>query len=88
MRSPLLQLSKWITCPNELKSENPLHTTQSVTKFYRCEPEKRNQRSETITARSRSNTVDTPTEHEMAERTKWDEKADKERKEHGSQYSG
>ena len=89
MRShALLQLSQIGLQFNELKSENPFaYYTAAVTNSFTRVLNQRNviKTSETTYYKKlvKPQVGHAQIEHEMAERAKWDEKADKERKEHG-----
>ena len=92
MRShALLQLSQIGLQFNELKSENPFAyytaaVTNSFTRVLNLEKRNQNIRDDHCKKLVKPQVGHAQIEHEMAERAKWDEKADKERKEHGSQY--
>ena len=89
MRShALLQLSQIGLQFNELKSENPFAyytaaVTNSFTRVLNLEKRNQNIRDDLLQEAGQMPSWTRQIEHEMAERAKWDEKADKERKEHG-----
>ena len=89
MRShALLQLSQIGLQFNELKSENPFAyytaaVTNSFTRVLNLEKRNQNIRDDLLQEAGQTPSWTRQIEHEMAERAKWDEKADKERKEHG-----
>ena len=89
MRShALLQLSQIGLQFNELKSQNPFayHTaavTNSFTRVLNLEKRNQNIRDDLLQEAGQMPSWTRQIEHEMAERAKWDEAADKERKEHG-----
>ncbi|OUV26864.1 MAG: hypothetical protein CBC57_01535 [Euryarchaeota archaeon TMED97] len=89
MRShALLQLSQIGLQFNELKSENPFAyytaaVTNSFTRVLNLEKRNQNIRDDLLQEAGQMPSWTRQIEHEMAERAKWDEKSDKERKEHG-----
>tara|TARA_X000001036_G_scaffold29401_1_gene24265 strand:- start:59 stop:937 length:879 start_codon:yes stop_codon:yes gene_type:complete len=89
MRShALLQLSQIGLQFNELKSENPFAyytaaVTNSFTRVLNLEKRNQNIRDDLLQEAGQMPSWTRQIEHEMAERAKWDEKTDKERKEHG-----
>lgn len=89
MRShALLQLSQIGLQFNELKSQNPFAyytaaVTNSFTRVLNLEKRNQNIRDDLLQENGQMPSWTRQIEHEMAERAKWDEAADKERKEHG-----
>ena len=89
MRShALLQLSQIGLQFNELKSQNPFAyytaaVTNSFTRVLNLEKRNQNIRDDLLQENGQMPSWTRQIEHEMAERAKWDEQADKERKEHG-----
>jgi len=89
MRShALLQLSQIGLQFNELKSQNPFAyytaaVTNSFTRVLNLEKRNQNIRDDLLQENGHMPSFTRQIEHEMAERAKWDEQADKERKEHG-----
>ena len=89
MRShALLQLSQIGLQFNELKSQNPFAyytaaVTNSFTRVLNLEKRNQNIRDDLLQEAGQMPSWTRQIEHEMAERAKWDEQADKERKEHG-----
>ena len=89
MRShALLQLSQIGLQFNELKSQNPFAyytaaVTNSFTRVLNLEKRNQNIRDDLLQEAGQMPSWTRQIEHEMAERAKWDEAADKERKEHG-----
>ena len=89
MRShALLQLSQIGLQFNELKSQNPFAyytaaVTNSFTRVLNLEERNQNIRDDLLQQNGQMPSWTRQIEHEMAERAKWDEQADKERKEHG-----
>ena len=89
MRShALLQLSQIGLQFNELKSQNPFAyytaaVTNSFTRVLNLEKRNQNIRDDLLQEAGQMPSFTRQIEHEMAERAKWDEQADKERKEHG-----
>lgn len=89
MRShALLQLSQIGLQFNELKSQNPFAyytaaVTNSFTRVLNLEKRNQNIRDDLLQESGQMPSWTRQIEHEMAERAKWDEQADKERKEHG-----
>ena len=89
MRShALLQLSQIGLQFNELKSENPFAyytaaVTNSFTRVLNLEKRNQNIRDDLLQEAGQMPSWTRQIEHEMAERAKWDQKTDKERKEHG-----
>ena len=89
MRShALLQLSQIGLQFNELKSQNPFAyytaaVTNSFTRVLNLEKRNQNIRDDLLQEAGQMPSWTRQIEHEMAERAKWDERADKERKEHG-----
>ena len=89
MRShALLQLSQIGLQFNELKSQNPFAyytaaVTNSFTRVLNLEKRNQNIRDDLLQQAGQMPSWTRQIEHEMAERAKWDEAADKERKEHG-----
>ena len=89
MRShALLQLSQIGLQFNELKSENPFAyytaaVTNSFTRVLNLEKRNQNIRDDLLQEAGQMPSWTRQIEHEMAERAKWDEKTDKERKDAG-----
>jgi len=89
MRShALLQLSQIGLQFNELKSQNPFAyytaaVTNSFTRVLNLEKRNQNIRDDILQENGQMPSWTRQIEHEMAERAKWDEQSDKERKEHG-----
>jgi len=89
MRShALLQLSQIGLQFNELKSQNPFAyytaaVTNSFTRVLNLEKRNQNIRDDLLQENGQMPSWTRQIEHEMAERAKWDEQSDKERKEHG-----
>ena len=89
MRShALLQLSQIGLQFNELKSQNPFAyytaaVTNSFTRVLNLEKRNQNIRDDLLQEAGQMPSWTRQIEHEMAERAKWDEQSDKERKEHG-----
>ena len=89
MRShALLQLSQIGLQFNELKSQNPFAyytaaVTNSFTRVLNLEKRNQNIRDDLLQENGQMPSWTRQIEHEMAERAKWDQAADKERKEHG-----
>ena len=89
MRShALLQLSQIGLQFNELKSQNPFAyytaaVTNSFTRVLNLEKRNQNIRDDLLQQNGQMPSWTRQIEHEMAERAKWDEQSDKERKEHG-----
>ena len=89
MRShALLQLSQIGLQFNELKSQNPFAyytaaVTNSFTRVLNLEKRNQNIRDDLLQEAGQMPSFTRQIEHEMAERAKWDERADKERKDHG-----
>tara|TARA_B100001057_G_scaffold116794_1_gene115320 strand:- start:4740 stop:5618 length:879 start_codon:yes stop_codon:yes gene_type:complete len=89
MRShALLQLSQIGLQFNELKSQNPFAyytaaVTNSFTRVLNLEKRNQNIRDDLLQEAGQMPSFTRQIEHEMAERAKWDEKADKERKDAG-----
>jgi len=89
MRShALLQLSQIGLQFNELKSQNPFAyytaaVTNSFTRVLNLEKRNQNIRDDLLQEAGQMPSFTRQIEHEMAERAKWDEQSDKERKEHG-----
>jgi len=89
MRShALLQLSQIGLQFNELKSQNPFAyytaaVTNSFTRVLNLEKRNQNIRDDLLQQNGQMPSWTRQIEHEMAERAKWDEQVDKERKEHG-----
>ena len=89
MRShALLQLRQIGLHANELKSQNPFAyytaaVTNSFTRVLNLEKRNQNIRDDLLQEAGQTPSWTRQIEHEMAERAKWDEQADKERKEHG-----